>query len=144
MGPDWSIVDSDEFEMEDDKREEEEEEEEEVEEAEIYRGQKLKKIILPRHLVKYSKNFANGDVDFLKLAKDEHEEELDEEEARKEEEDNEEEEEQEREDEEDEEDGEEDDEEDEEEESYREGQVFKSLLMLARYKSSEYTWQSKT
>ena len=33
MGPDWSIVDSDEFEMEDDNREEEEDEEEEEVEA---------------------------------------------------------------------------------------------------------------
>ena len=121
MGPDWSIVDSDEFEMEADNREEEEQEEE-GEKADIYHGKKFKKIFLPRPLVN-GKNFVNGDMESLELEEDEDEEELDEEE-----EDNNEEEEGER--------GEEKEEdEDEEEESYREGQVFKSLLMLARYKS---------
>ena len=98
----------------------EKKEEEEGEEAEIYQGQKFKNIFLPHPLVN-GKNFVNGDMESLELEEVEDEEELDEEE----EDNNEEEEEGER--------GEEKEEDDdEEEESYREGQVFKSLLMLAR------------
>ena len=124
MGPDWSIVDSDEFDLEDDEVETEEEDETEK----IYQGKKFKEIFLPRALVNGNGNFApkikdNGDVDSLKFEENEREEEVDDKETRNEEEDNEEEEEEEEDEEEDEE---------EEEESYREGQVFKSLLMLAR------------
>ena len=128
MGPDWSIVDSDEFDLDVDINKEgegeEEEEEGEEEETEIFRGKKLNKILLPCPLVN-GKHFANGDVNSLGLEEDEHVEGADEEETRNEEEDNEEEEEEGEE-------KEEEEEEEEEEESYREGQVFKSLLMLAR------------
>ena len=117
MGPDWSLVDL----------EDEHKEEEKQKFTDMYRGKKIMNISLPHSLVN-GKNSAtetkkNGDVDILEF---EQEKEFEEEETKneKEEEDMEDE------------DEDEDEEEEEEEESYREGQIFKSLLMLARYKSS--------
>ena len=120
MGPDWSLVDL----------EDEHKEEEKQKFTDMYPGKKIKNIFLPHSLVNgknpVTETKENGDVTILKVEEFEQEKEFEEEETKneKEEEDKEDE------------DEDEDEEEEEEEESYREGQIFKSLLMLARYKSS--------
>ena len=136
MGPDWSIADSDEFEEMDNNAEEEA-----IENSEIYESQNLKRIFAPHSIVN-GESFANKiKVRSVVSSQDldesvHHEEECDKEYRsleedfaepnekkgvkKKEGEEKEEEEE------------EEEEEEDDGDESYREGQVFKSLLMLAR------------
>ena len=131
MGPDWSIADSDEF-------EDNNAEEETIENCEIYESQNLKRIFAPDSIVN-GESFANkikvknvvssqeldesgsheegGDKEYRSLDED-----FAEPKGKKDVTNNEEEEEKE----------EEEEEEDDGDESYREGQVFKSLLMLAR------------
>ena len=138
MGPDWSIADSDEFEEMDINNAEEEA----IENSEIYESQNLKRIFAPHSIVN-GESFANkievksvvsshvldesgfheegGDKEYRSLDEDfaEPKEKKDvknnvEEEQKEEEEE------------------EEEEEDDDGDESYREGQVFKSLLMLAR------------
>ena len=136
MGPDWSIADSDEFEEMDINNAEEEA----IENSEIYESQNLKRILAPHSIVN-GESFANkikvksvvssqvldesgsheegGDKEYRSLDED-----FAEPKEKKDVTNNEEEEEKEEE--------EEEEEEDDGDESYREGQVFKSLLMLAR------------
>ena len=133
MGPDWSIADSDEFEEMDNNAEEA------IENSEIYESQNLKRILAPHSIVN-GESFANkikvksvvnsqdldetgsheegGDKEYRSLDED-----FAEPKGKKDVTNNEEEEEKEEEEEEEDDDG---------DESYREGQVFKSLLMLAR------------
>ena len=135
MGPDWSIADSDEFEELDNNAEEEA-----IENSEIYESQNLKRIFAPHSLVN-GESFANkikvksvvssqdldeggsheegGDKEYRSLDED-----FAEPKGKKDVTNNEEEEEKEEE--------EEEEDDDDGDESYREGQVFKSLLMLAR------------
>ena len=137
MGPDWSIVDSDEFEEMDNNAEEEA-----IENSEIYESQNLKRIFAPHSIVN-GESFANkikvksvvssqdldesgfheegGDKEYRSLDED-----FAEPKEKKDVTNNEEEEEKEKEEEE------EEDDDDDGDESYREGQVFKSLLMLTR------------
>ena len=136
MGPDWSIADSDEFEEMDNSAEEEA-----IENSEIYESQNLKRIFAPHSLVngvnkiKVKCVMSSQDLDesgFHEEGGDKEYRSLDEDFAepkeKKDVKNNEEEEEKEEKEEEEEEEEEEDD----GDESYREGQVFKSLLMLAR------------
>ena len=135
MGPDWSIADSDEFEELDNNAEEEAREN-----SEIYESQNLKRIFAPHSIVN-GESFANkikvksvvssqvldesgfheegGDKECRSLDED-----FAEPKGKKDVTNNEEEEEKEEE--------EEEEDDDDGDESYREGQVFKSLLMLAR------------
>ena len=132
MGPDWSIADSDEFEEMDNNAEEEA-----IENSEIYESQNLKRIFAPHSIVN-GESFANkikvksvvssqdldeggsheegGDKEYRSLDED-----FAEPKEKKDVTNNEEEEEEE-----------EEEDDDDGNESYREGQVFKSLLMLAR------------
>ena len=139
MGPDWSIADSDEFEELDNNAEEEA-----IENSEIYESQNFKRIFAPHSIVN-GESFANkikvksvvssqdldesgsheegGDKEYRSLDED-----FAEPKEKKDVTNNEEEEEKEEEEEEEE----EEDDDDDGDESYREGQIFKSLLMLAR------------
>ena len=129
MGPDWSIADSDEF-------EDNNAEEETIENCEIYESQNLKRIFAPDSIVN-GESFANkikvksvvnsqdldetgsheegGDKEYRSLDEDFAEPKEKKDLKKK-----------------DEEEEEEEEEDDDGDESYREGQVFKSLLMLAR------------
>ena len=140
MGPDWSIADSDEFEEMDINNAEEEA----SENSEIYESQNLKRIFAP-HSIMNGESYANkikvknvvssqdldeggsheegGDKEYRSLDGD-----FAEPNEKKDVTNNEEEEEKEEEEEEEE----EEDDDDDGDESYREGQIFKSLLMLAR------------
>ena len=131
MGPDWSIADSDEFEEMDINNAEEEA----IENSEIYESQNLKRILAPHSIVN-GESFANkikvksvvssqdldesgfheegGDKEYRSLDEDFAEPKEKKDVKKKEEEE------------------EEEDDDDDGDESYREGQVFKSLLMLAR------------
>ena len=131
MGPDWSIADSDEFEELDNNAEEEAREN-----SEIYESQNLKRIFAPHSIVN-GESFANkikvksvvnsqdldetgsheegGDKEYRSLDEDFAEPKEKKDLKKK-----------------DEEEEEEEEEDDDGDESYREGQVFKSLLMLAR------------
>ena len=131
MGPDWSIADSDEFEEMDINNAEEEAREN----SEIYESQNLKRIFAPHSIVN-GESFANkikvksvvssqdldesgfheegGDKEYRSLDEDFAEPKEKKDVKKKEEEE------------------EEEDDDDDGDESYREGQVFKSLLMLAR------------
>ena len=131
MGPDWSIADSDEFEEMDINNAEEEAREN----SEIYESQNLKRIFAPHSIVN-GESYANkikvknvvssqvldesgfheegGDKEYRSLDEDFAEPKEKKDVKKKEEEE------------------EEEDDDDDGDESYREGQVFKSLLMLAR------------
>ena len=134
MGPDWSIADSDEFEEMENNAEEEA-----IENSEIYESQNLKRIFAPHSIVN-GESFANkikvksvvssqdldesgfheegGDKEYRSLDEDLAEPKEKKDVTKKEAEEEKEEE--------------EEDDDDDGDESYREGQVFKSLLMLAR------------
>ena len=134
MGPDWSIADSDEFEEMENNAEEEA-----IENSEIYESQNLKRIFAPHSIVN-GESFANkikvksvvssqdldeggsheegGDKEYRSLDEDFAEPKEKKDVTKKEAEEEKEEE--------------EEDDDDDGDESYREGQVFKSLLMLAR------------
>ena len=134
MGPDWSIADSDEFEEMENNAEEEAREN-----SEIYESQNLKRIFAPHSIVN-NESFANkikvksvvssqdldesgfheegGDKEYRSLDEDLAEPKEKKDVTKKEAEEEKEEE--------------EEDDDDDGDESYREGQVFKSLLMLAR------------